>query len=99
LDEAGRRPGADLPAVLLMDEPAVNQQGEAFTLFVAVDPETRHLLHAAVAPSQNYLTTRRSPSGIAELYGRNLPIVVTDEASYGPVFTQLWITHIVRRTA
>lgn len=97
LGEAGRRPAADLPAVLLMDETVVKQQGEEFTLFVAVDPETRHLLHAAVAPSRNYLTTRRFLTEIAELYGRDPPIVVTDGASYGPVFTTLGITHIVRR--
>jgi transposase-like protein len=97
LAEADRRPAADLPAVLLMDETVVKQQGEEFTLFVAVDPETRHLLHATVAPSRNYLTTRRFLTEIAELYGRNPPIVVTDGASFGPVFSHLGITHIVRR--
>ncbi|MFC4986695.1 IS6 family transposase [Saliphagus infecundisoli] len=97
LTEAGRRPAADLPAVVLMDETAVRQSGEEFTLFVAVDPETRHLLHASVAPSRNTLTTRRFLTELAELYGRFPPIVVTDGASYGPVFTPLGITHIVRR--
>lgn len=52
LEEAGRRPAADLPAVVLIDETAITQQGEEFTLFAAVDPNTRHLLHASVAPSR-----------------------------------------------
>jgi putative transposase len=97
LEEAGRRPAADLPAVILMDETAVTQHGQEFTLFAAVDPETRHLLHASVAPSRNYLTTRRFLTEIAELYGRVPPIVVTDGASYGPVFTKLGVTQIIRR--
>jgi len=73
---------------MLLVETAIKQRGEEFTLFVAVDPETRHLLHAAVAPSRNYLTTRRFLAELGELYGRLLPIVVTDGASYGPVFTK-----------
>lgn len=97
LNEAGQRPTADLPAVVLMDETAITQRGEKFTLFAAVDPETRHLLHASVAPSRNTLTTRRFLGEIVELYGRTSPIVVTDEARYGPVFTRLGVTHIVRR--
>ena len=97
LSEAGRRPAADLPAVVLMDETVIKQRGEEFTLFAAVDPETRHLLHAAVAPSRNTLTTRRFLTELAELYGRTPPIVVTDGASYGPVFTKLGITQIIRR--
>lgn len=99
LSEAGRRPAADLPAVVLLDETAVTQHGEEFTLFAAVDPETRHLLHAAVAPSRNTLTTRRFLTELAELYGRVPPIVVTDGASYGPVFTDLGITRIIRRNS
>ena len=97
LTEAGRRPAADLPAVVLMDETAIKQQGEEFTLFAAVDPETRHLLHASVAPSKNTLTTRRFLAELAELYGRAPPIVVIDGATYGPVFTPLGITRIIRR--
>ena len=97
LSEAGRRPAADLPAVVLMDETAITQQGEEFTLFAAVDPETRHLLHASVAPSRNTLTTRRFLAELAELYGRSPPIVVTDGATYGPVFTPLGVTRIIRR--
>jgi transposase-like protein len=58
LGEAGQRPAADLPAVVLMDETMIKQRGQEFTLFAAVDPETRHLLHAAVALTRNYLTTR-----------------------------------------
>jgi transposase-like protein len=97
LGEAGRRPAADLPAVVLMDETAIKQRGDEFTLFAAIDPETRHLLHAAVAPSRNYLTTRRFLEELGELYGRTPPVVVTDGASYGPAFTELDITHVVRR--
>ena len=96
LTEAGRRPAADLPAVVLMDETTITQQGEEFTLFAAVDPETRHLLHASVAPSRTTLTTRRFLAELAELYGRAPPIVVTDGATYGPVFTPLGITRIIR---
>ncbi|AUV84474.1 hypothetical protein C2R22_23290 (plasmid) [Salinigranum rubrum] len=97
LGEAGRRPAADLPAVLLIDETVITQRGQEFTLFAAVDPETRHLIHASVAPSRNYLTTRRFLVEIAELYGRAPPIVVTDGASYGPVFTRMGVTRIIRR--
>ena len=97
LREAGRRPAADLPAVVLLDETVVKQRGEEFTLFAAVDPETRHLLHAAVAPSRNYLTTWRFLAELGELYGRVPPIVVTDGATYGPVFTRLGITRVIRR--
>jgi transposase-like protein len=97
LSEAGRRPAADLPAVVLIDETAIKQRGEEFVLFAAVDPETRHLLHASVAPSRNYLITRRFLTEIAELYGRPPPIVVTDDASYGSAFTEEGVTHIVRR--
>jgi transposase-like protein len=97
LTEAGRRPAAELPAVVLLDETAIKQRGEEFTLFAAVDPETRHLLHASVVPSRNTLTTRRFLSELAELYGRAPPIVVTDGARYGSVFTRFGITRIVRR--
>ena len=97
LREAGRRPAADLPAIVLMDETTIKQQGEEFTVFAAVDPETRHLLHASVAPSRNTLTTRRFLTELAELYGRAPPIVVTDGATYGPVFTPLGVTQIIRR--
>ena len=81
LTEAGRRPAADLPAVVLMDETTITQRGDEFTLFAAVDPETRHLLHASVAPSRNTLITRRFLAELAELYGRPPPIVVTDGAT------------------
>ena len=84
LSEAGRRPAADLPPVLLMDETAIKQRGQQFVLFAAVDSETRHLIHASVAPSRNYLTTRRFLTEITELYGRAPPIVVTDGASTAP---------------
>jgi hypothetical protein len=33
-----------------MGETAISQRGEEFTLFAAVDPDTRHLLHASVGP-------------------------------------------------
>ena len=97
LEEAGRRLAADLPAVMLMDETIVKHRGQQFTLFAAVDPETRHLLHAAVVLSRNYLTTRQFLEKVANVYGRLSPIVVTDGASYGPVFTHLGITPVVRR--
>jgi putative transposase len=97
LEEADRRPAADLPAVMLLDETVIKQRGEEFVLFAAVDPETRHLLHAAVAPSRNYLTTWRFLDEVRELYGRLPPIVVTDGATYGPVFERLGIHHIIRR--
>jgi len=97
LTEAGRRPAANLPAIVLMDETAIRQQGEEFTLFASVDPETRHLLHSAGDPSRNTLTTRRFLSEFAEIYRRAPPIVVTDGASYVPVFTPLGIAHIIRR--
>ncbi len=80
-----------------MDETAITQRGQQFMLFAAVDPETRNLLHAAVAPSRNYLTTRRFLEELTELYGKTPLIVVTDGASYGPVFDHLGITHVVRR--
>lgn len=96
LARAGRRPAAALPAICLLDETAISQRGEEFTLFAAVDPETRHILHAAVAPTRNYLTTWRFFEQLREVYGRVPPIVVTDGADYGPVFTRLGITRIVR---
>jgi len=80
----GALPAADLPAVVLMDETAISQQGEEFVLVAAVNPETRDLLHASVAPSRNTLTTRRFLSELAELSGRVPPIVVTDGASTAP---------------
>ena len=97
LSEVGRRLAADLPTVVLMDETVVKQRGQEFTLFAAVAPEMRHLLHASVAPSRNTLTTWRFLTELTELYGRVPPVVVTDGASYGPGFTKLGITHIVRR--
>lgn len=39
LTEAGRRPAADLPAVVLMDETVISQRGEEFTLFTEVNPK------------------------------------------------------------
>jgi len=49
-----------------------------------------------MAPSRNYLTTRRFLKELNELYRRTSPIVVTDGAKYGPVVDHLKITHIVR---
>lgn len=80
-----------------MDETVIKQRRQEFRLFAIVDPETRHLIHAAIAPSRNYLTSRRFRPVIADLYGRATPIVVTDEASYGPVFTRMGVTRIIRR--
>lgn len=97
LRDDGDRAPADLSAVVLVDETVVNQHGEEFTLFAAVDPDTRALLHAAVAPSRNYLTTRRFLDELRDRYGRLPPIAVTDDATYGPAFDRLGITRIVRR--
>lgn len=97
LREREHRSPADLPAILLVDETVVKQRGEEFTLFAAVDPETWALLHAAVAPSRNYLTTRQFLEEIRAIYGRLSPIVVTDDASYGPAFDRLGVTRIIRR--
>jgi transposase-like protein len=66
-------------------------------LFAAVDPETRHLLHTAVAPSRNYLTTWRFLEQLRELYGRLPPIIVTDGAIRSPVFERLGVKQIIRR--
>lgn len=46
LDQVSWRRAADLPAVCLLDETVISQHGEEFTLFAAVDPEMRHILHA-----------------------------------------------------
>lgn len=43
----------------------------------------RHLLHAAVAPSRNYLTTWRFLDQLRELYGRLPPIIMIDGSTYG----------------
>lgn len=74
LEEAGRRFATDLSAVQLMDETVVTQHGHEFVLFAAGDLETRHLVHAAVAPTRNYLTARLILTEIAELYGRAPPM-------------------------
>lgn len=50
-------------------------------LFAAVDPETRHLLHAEVTHKQNYLAAWRFFEHVREVYGRVPPIVVTDGGS------------------
>jgi len=84
LSEAGRRPAADLPAAVLMDEKAVIQPCQEFAVFAVVDPETHHLLHAAVAPSRNTLITPRFLTELAELYGRAPPIVVRDWPAMAP---------------
>lgn len=81
---------------MLLDERVIKQRGEEFVLFAAVDTETRHLLHTAVAPSHNYLTTWRFLEQLRELYRRLPPIVVTDGAIRVPVFARLGITQIIR---
>lgn len=72
LAEVDRRSAADVPAVVLMDETVITQQGEEFTLF------------AAVAPSRNTHTTRRFLTELAELYGQAPPIVVTGGPATAP---------------
>ena len=60
------------------------QHSEQFMLFAALDPVTREIVHLGVAPSRNYLTTRRFPREIEELYGGLPEIAITDEATgYG----------------
>lgn len=73
----------------------ISQRGDEFTLFAAVDPETRHILHAAVAPTRNYLTTWRFFEQLRELYGRLPPIVVTN----GAIVARLAITRSSAGTA
>lgn len=68
----------------LVDETVVKQRGDEFTLFAAVDPETRPLLQAAFASSRNYLTCRWFLEELREVYGRIPPIGVTGDAIYGP---------------
>lgn len=82
--DADRRRAADLPAVCLLTETAISQYGEEFMLFAAVNPQTRHLLHAEVAPTRNYLTSWRFFEYLRELYSRGPPIVVTDGATMAP---------------
>jgi transposase-like protein len=77
-----------------MDETIIKQQSKELVLFAAVNPETRDLLHAAVAPSRNTLTTRRFLLELAGMDGQAPPIVVTDGDSLGPVFAPLGITYI-----
>ena len=43
------------------------QHGEQFVLFAALDPATREVIHLSVAPSRNYLTTRRFLEELEEL--------------------------------
>ena len=70
LIEADRRSAVKLPAVVLMDETAIKQRGEEFALFVAVDPETRHLLYGSArrreAASQRAHFWVNSPSYTGE---------------------------------
>lgn len=85
--EADRRQATDLPAVCLFDETAISQDSKEFTLFATIDPDTRPILHAAVAPTRDYLTRWQFFEELGELYGRMPPIVVTDRVGYGPAFT------------
>lgn len=85
LTEDDRQRAANLLAILLLDETVIKQRGEEFILFAAVAPETRHLLHAAVVHSRNYLPTWRFIEELRELYGRVPLTVVTDGATYGPL--------------
>ena len=96
LSATGRQPVAEVPRKLLLDEAAVSQHGEEFVLFVALDPASREVVHLGVAPSRNYLTTRRFLEEIEALYGELPEVVITDAASgYGAAFSRLRIRHRV----
>lgn len=92
----GRQPVAELPSTILLNETVVVQHGEQFVLFAALDPATREVVHLGVAPSRNYLTTRRFLEEIEALYG-NLPeVVITDGVTgHGAAFGRLRIRHEV----
>jgi hypothetical protein len=65
----------------------VLQRGEQFVLFAALDPATREVVHLGVAPSRNYLTTRRFLEEIEELYGDHPEVVISDGTTgYGAAF-------------
>lgn len=87
---ANRQPVETLPSTVLVDETAIFQRGRQFTLFAAVTPTTREVVHLDVAPTRNYLTTRRFFEGIRAIYGQLPAVVITDAArEYGPVFEEL----------
>ena len=96
LSATGRQPVAEVPSRILLDEPVVVQHGEQFVLFAALDPATREVVHLGVAPSRNYLTTRRFLEEIEDLYGGLPEVVITDGATgYGAAFGRLRIRHEV----
>jgi transposase-like protein len=92
----GRLLVAELPSTILLGKTAVIQHGEQFVLFAALDPATREVVHLGVAPSRNYLTTRRFLEEIEELYGDLPKEVITGGATgYGAAFSRLRIRYRV----
>jgi transposase-like protein len=98
---AGSRsePANETPKELVvMDETMVKQRGEHQTVFAALDPRTKEVVHTDIFPVRNYYTTRKSLEGIGELYGELPDTVITDAASgYGNAFYHLRINHIVMK--
>jgi len=79
-----------------MDETIVKQRAKSLrcssqSIRRLAISSTRRLLHRGITSQLGDSSPKWS------LYGRAPPIVVTDGASYGPVFNPLGITHIVRR--
>ncbi|MFB6253661.1 MAG: hypothetical protein ABEI06_03535, partial [Halobacteriaceae archaeon] len=92
-------PVNDIPDVILMDETSITQRGEEFTLFAALHPTTRDIIHLQCYPSRNALTTRLFMEEIERLYGTLPTVVVTDNAvGYGAAFQRLGIRQIVIQT-
>lgn len=60
-----------------------------------MDPETREIGHLSVAV-RTHLTTRRFFTEFRQLYGRVLPVVISDDASdNGPIYQHLPIARFV----
>lgn len=93
----GWKPANKLPEeIVLMDETVVKQRGESFTLFAALNPSNRNVVHIDVFPTRNYYTTRKFLKEIEELYGELPHTIVTDGAvGYGGAFDQLRINHVI----
>ncbi|MDY6775054.1 MAG: IS6 family transposase [Halobacteria archaeon] len=95
----GSQPVNDLPDVILMDETSITQSGEEFTLFAALHPETREVVHLNLYPTRNYLTTTKFLREIEEIYDELPEAVVTDNAvGYGAAFQRLSIQQYVIHT-
>jgi transposase-like protein len=98
LTATGRRPVAAVPPRVMLDETVVRQRGQEFTLFAALDPATRRIVHLNVYPVRNYLTTRLFLTEIEHLYGTVPSTIVTDDAQeYGDAFVDAGVFHVVFR--